>query len=724
MSHNLLLFVIVILTLFSSCSENKTQEQLLQEKYNSFKKFKESLPSPDLDIPNKAAFRYIDSVARHTANKDFALFAEVYKTHFADYNSDELDKITDTVSAIRQAVFLDEAPPHLKFYISRYLASLYKRQQKSDKLIFDLKFEDLACLESYPDIYHYEIAYTYYYIDAIAGLEFEEHKIGKKANAIAMDLALKYKHIKLAHRCIYNANIQRVTDGKYDEAIKYANMSIDLGAGGEAFNKKYISGAYTTLKKCYLRLAKIDSAQIIDQKYQQLLKEGFFTEDLYVKYLLYSLRYSSVFFSEKEFFKQCDYIEQYLTKNNKQGKFDYELHLLYADMAHYWNDQQDAQRALPYADLSYHYFRSISYQPNLYTIDQIAIFQTIMRGLSAQNSQTEEAIQVLKKIDTLQQIKYAHLQTQSDAYEKQLQLWVGKEKELAESKVMIQKSKTLFWEALSIIVSISSFVLVFLILKLKKRRQELDEVNIALVKQTEIIEEQNAHLEESNINLSHFAATAAHDLKAPLRTISSFSKLLYKRYADKIEPSDKSLFDFVINDCIALKDMIEGLLTYSSVAKMGVKLEVVDIGHSIEMVKNSLSHSIQETNAKLYIQANIPPVMGQETLLKQLFLNLFSNAIKFRKQNETPIINLTFEDTGADEVLISVADNGIGIDEKNHEEIFGIFKKLHPRSEYQGCGIGLSSCKKIVESHGGTIRVSSVLGQGTSFKISLKKAKI
>lgn len=713
--------LLVLFAFFSACKQPPIDEQTLKDEYSFLRDFNRSLVVVQSKTSKQKAYQYLDSVATATANTALAIYAEVKQVQYLEHTKDLLDQSIEKLIAIKESRAFRNASPYLKFHTCMHLSKLYEQKEDVEQT-FDLNFEAVQYIEPYPDIYHYEIAFSYFNIDATAGRLFEEHEIGKKANQIATEVALKYKHRQIAFMSMYNANLRRVSNEEYDEAIKYANKTIELG-GQDDQSKKFISLAYACLRECYLKQEKLDSVAIIDQKCQQLFEQDYLPQDLYVEYLLLNLDDNIAILEKDELLKQFDYIRHYYLNQN-QGESNYHLHLLYANMARYWNRLNAPKQALQYANLSYGYFMAMSSQPNTYVVDQLAIFEEILTKLKEQKPNSVQQISVLSKIDSLQYIQYNQLQKKSNAYEQQLQLWAEKEKEVAEDKIVSQRSEIQLWGGLFALVSIASSILIYLMLKLKKQREQLDQVNEELLGQTKVIEEQNLHLEERNASLSNFAAIAAHDLKAPLRTISSFSRLLYKRYEDKIDEGDKGLFDFIINDSMALKDMIEGLLSYSSVSKVNLEMGAVDIGEVIQSVQNSLSHSIQESGASFYVQDNAPQVVGEQTLLKQLFLNLFNNALKFRKEEEAPLIQVEFKDNGADEVLISVADNGIGVDEKDHEEIFGIFKKLHSRAEYEGCGIGLSTCKKIVESHGGKITISSALGQGTTFNVSLKRGKV
>jgi len=266
---------------------------------------------------------------------------------------------------------------------------------------------------------------------------------------------------------------------------------------------------------------------------------------------------------------------------------------------------------------------------------------------------------------------------------------------------------------------------------LEKQKNKIEAMNGELKEKSQIIVKQNFELEQinnqlkvSNENLSQFAAIAAHDLKAPLRTITSFSKILLRKYKEKINASDAELFNFIINDAQSLKEMIDGLLEYSRISNENLKLTAVSLENIIFMSVSKLKASIREKSAEIIVPDNFPMVKGHATLVEQVILNLVNNSLKFMPENVCPVIKIACKEYDENYVLISVEDNGIGIDKKYHDTIFNIFRKLHSKGEYKGNGIGLSTCKKIVESCGGTMWLESELGKGTTFFFTLQKENL
>lgn len=227
-------------------------------------------------------------------------------------------------------------------------------------------------------------------------------------------------------------------------------------------------------------------------------------------------------------------------------------------------------------------------------------------------------------------------------------------------------------------------------------------------------------LERSNEELEQFAYVASHDLQEPLRKVKSFTELLAKHYAGQLDDRADKYIRYVIDGAERMHLLINDLLTYSRVGRRELHFKPVDLNTALELVLSDLELKIQENAAEITYDT-LPHVEGHQPFLQQLFLNLISNALKFRGE-APPHIQITVKPNGAD-WLFSVKDNGIGIDPKFRERIFIIFQRLHGRSAYPGTGIGLAICKKIVERHGGRIWVAPDSAQGTTFSFTLPQTE-
>jgi light-regulated signal transduction histidine kinase (bacteriophytochrome) len=231
------------------------------------------------------------------------------------------------------------------------------------------------------------------------------------------------------------------------------------------------------------------------------------------------------------------------------------------------------------------------------------------------------------------------------------------------------------------------------------------------------LKRKSEELVRANQELEQFAYAASHDLQEPLRTISNFTGLLNKRSSEKTE-EEEHYIQFILKATIKMQNLVKALLDFSRIGRK-VSADKVDCNEVLKDVLANLKASITESDASV-TASSLPQVIGNEIELKQLFQNLISNAIKFRKKNERACIEVSSEEREND-YLFTFKDNGIGIDKKYQDKVFIIFQRLHTDAEYQGTGIGLATCNKIVSQHNGKIWVESQLGEGCTFYFTIAK---
>ncbi|MGL5061174.1 MAG: PAS domain-containing sensor histidine kinase, partial [Microcoleus sp.] len=218
-------------------------------------------------------------------------------------------------------------------------------------------------------------------------------------------------------------------------------------------------------------------------------------------------------------------------------------------------------------------------------------------------------------------------------------------------------------------------------------------------------------LQRSNEQLEQFAYVASHDLQEPLRAVTSYAQLLAQRYHNNLDDRADKYINYIVGGATRMHQLINDLLAYSRAGR-GKEFEPVDCNIVVEQSLCNLQIAIAETQAAIACEP-MPTLMADESQLVQLFQNLIGNAIKFCRQ-EIPLIQISVAQQDS-EWLFSVRDNGIGIAPEYAERIFIIFQRLHSRREYEGTGIGLAMCKRIVERHGGRIWVDSREGEGATF---------
>jgi PAS domain S-box-containing protein len=227
-----------------------------------------------------------------------------------------------------------------------------------------------------------------------------------------------------------------------------------------------------------------------------------------------------------------------------------------------------------------------------------------------------------------------------------------------------------------------------------------------------------ADLKRSNEELQQFAYVASHDLQEPLRAVASFTQLLSERYKGRLDTKADEFIAFAVDGANRMQTLINDLLSYSRLETRGKPPERTDSHDALGRALANLGTAIQESGA-LVTNDDLPTVRADESQLTMLFQNLVGNAVKFHGP-EPPRVHVSAALQG-NEWLFSVRDNGIGIAQEYQERIFSIFQRLHSREEYPGTGIGLALCKRIVERHGGTIRVESGPGSGSTFFFTLPK---
>jgi signal transduction histidine kinase len=246
-----------------------------------------------------------------------------------------------------------------------------------------------------------------------------------------------------------------------------------------------------------------------------------------------------------------------------------------------------------------------------------------------------------------------------------------------------------------------------------------------IVRELEVVQTAEAELqakalalERSNAELEQFAYVASHDLQEPLRKVTSFCQMLERRYAGQLDERGEQYIAFAVDGAKRMQALINDLLAFSRVGRIERPSEVVDVGELVAQTASALALSIEETGATVEVDGRLPEVFGERTLLGLVLQNLISNAIKFRS-DEPPRVRVSAHRV-ANVWEFAVADNGIGIEPEYADRIFIIFQRLHPRDAYEGTGIGLAMCRKVIEHHGGHIWLqTSQNGRGSTFRFTL-----
>jgi signal transduction histidine kinase len=253
--------------------------------------------------------------------------------------------------------------------------------------------------------------------------------------------------------------------------------------------------------------------------------------------------------------------------------------------------------------------------------------------------------------------------------------------------------------------------------------QAVEESRAEIAAAHDRVAEQAEELRRSNRDLEQFAYVASHDLQEPLRKVASFTQLLQKRYGGQLDERADQYIDFAVDGAKRMQQLIQDLLGFSRVGRVAQEPADVPVDEVLAAALDNLENLVADTGA-VVTHGPLPVVRGERALLVQLLQNLVGNAIKFRDPGRAPVVRVTASRVG-DFWELECRDNGIGIDPQYADRVFVIFQRLHPKDQYEGTGIGLALCKKIVEHHGGHIWLGDPdvqAGPGTSVRWTLPAA--
>lgn len=240
----------------------------------------------------------------------------------------------------------------------------------------------------------------------------------------------------------------------------------------------------------------------------------------------------------------------------------------------------------------------------------------------------------------------------------------------------------------------------------------------------EELKKQMKELERANRDLEDFTSTVSHDLKIPLRAIQGYTQLLIEEYASKLDETGRGYLKKVNDAVERMGALIEDLLKLSRVGRKYTEVEEVDLNELVEEIRSDLGLRLQERGGEVVVQGKLPTFSTQRIWMKELFMNLIDNGLKFNKSPK-PRVEISCEELPAVNKgchwLFKVRDNGIGIAEQDQDRIFNLFERVHAQSEYEGTGAGLAICKKIVHELGGTLQVESTLGKGSTFSFIIPR---
>lgn len=321
--------------------------------------------------------------------------------------------------------------------------------------------------------------------------------------------------------------------------------------------------------------------------------------------------------------------------------------------------------------------------------------------------------------ETLEKMSHQKASYDIAQKEKKIEL-LEKEKEIGRLYNTILIGAAIFALIITIIIAFFNRSLQTANKTLEEKNKEIKAQNIEIQEKSEEIKAQNVQLEEYNQELKNFTYAVSHDLKAPVRQVGSFSSLFLRRYGNNLDDNAKEYLGFISAAVNRMEMLLKDLLSYATIGKHEEKSQVMESKTVVDIALSNLMHSIEHEEATVILdKASMPKIQGNQSQLIRLFQNIIGNALKYRSEAK-PEIKIDITPNGTKNIF-SIQDNGMGIAEEYKEKIFEMFGRLHKWEEIEGSGIGLASCKKIVEKHGGQIWVESEVGKGSTFYFSLPK---
>ena len=251
----------------------------------------------------------------------------------------------------------------------------------------------------------------------------------------------------------------------------------------------------------------------------------------------------------------------------------------------------------------------------------------------------------------------------------------------------------------------------------KKAEEEVKKLNLTLENR---VTDRTLQLTSINKELESFSYSISHDLRAPLRAIFGFSQILARRHRSSLNEEGQQYMDYIVEASVRMEQLINDLLNYSRLGRKSIEMHPIQLNNIVNNIHLDFKQKLEEIGANFIVDKELPIILGDESLFRQIFTNLIENAVNYRRDDVSLIIIISCEET-LEKYILKVADNGIGIPKEYWEKIFNIFQRLHSDDKYPGTGIGLATVQKAVKMLNGSIKVESIEGSGSTFIINITK---